>query len=511
MTDEILTSRQARRWLLGAVSLAAAVRGYLLWQYYCISLDGVLYIRAAQDFFRGDVAAGLKSVYPPGYPVLIALVYPVIGNWELAGQLISLILGIAILLPLYGLFRGAFDDARISLAVCYLAAVSPFLALYSVHVRSEVAYLFLAALALYLFLTGSQWRSRTRFFCGGMAAGYAFLYRPEALGFLVIVPAVGLLQWFRQRESGLSWLSRSSALLFAGFLLFALPYIVYLSIDTGRFGAVSRKAGVTLGLNLQKAGILDDADLAQFGSAESVIFSDYIRQHPWRYAKKVASDVFPAIGVFFAALHYSYVPFLLVGLYLVGREKFLDRRDLLLLAFAAAHVFGFALILVKRRYALQAVPISLAWVAIGGVWVWNELHARLSAPRARMIGVALLAVFVAGTLPKTLQAVSREKAFVRETGWYLKSLDRIGGLRVAVLDERVTFYAGSQTVRLTDVEAANVGAYLREQKSDYLAVEAKSLTKAFPELAKQPGKFGLVLEKTFTGSRKDRMLLFKVT
>jgi hypothetical protein len=326
-----------------------------------------------------------------------------------------------------------------------------------------------------------------------------------------VSPAVGLLQWLRRREVGFAWLFQSIGLLGLGFALFALPYIVYLSIDTGRVGAVSRKAGLTLGINLKKAGVLDDDDVTQYGSAEALDFSDYIRRHPWRYAKKVASDVLPAIGVFFAALHYSYVPFLFLGLYRVLGEKVLDRRDLLLIVFVLAHVFGFALILVKRRYALQAVPISLAWVALGMFWVWDELRARLSAQRARMIGVALALIFIGGTLPKTLKAVSREKAYVRETGWYLKELNKTGGLRVAVLDERVTFYAESKTVALAEVEPVNIAGYLREQKPDYLAAEAKSLEKNFPELARQPEKFGLVLEKTFVGSRKDRMLLFKVT
>jgi hypothetical protein len=157
------------------------------------------------------------------------------------------------------------------------------------------------------------------------------------------------------------------------------------------------------------------------------------------------------------------------------------------------------------------VPISLAWVAIGIFWLWDELRARLPAQRARMIGAALAVIFLGATLPKTLKAVSREKAYVRETGWYLKELNKTGSLRVAVLDERVTFYAESKTVGLTEVLPVNIAGYLREQRPDYLAAEAKSLEKSFPELARQPGNFGLVLEKTFVGSRKDRMLLFKVT
>ena len=257
MTSLVLARDPAQRWLLGALVLAATIRGYLLWQYYCISSDGVVYIRAAQDFFAGNVSAGLQSVYPPGYPLLISTIYPMIGDWELAGQILSLLFGIGLLLPLFWICRDMFDG-KIALLACYLAALSPFLALYSVHVRSESSYLFLSTMAFYLFFLAIERRAVARFFPAGLVAGYAFLVRPEAIGFLVIVPGVLLLRWLLWREPSIFELVQSIATLSVGFLIFALPYIVYLSIDTGRFGAISRKAGVTLAINLQESGLLDD-------------------------------------------------------------------------------------------------------------------------------------------------------------------------------------------------------------------------------------------------------------
>ena len=56
-------------------------------RYYCVNSDGVLYLRAAEDFFSGDIKSGLASFDPPGYPLLIAVIYPVIGDRELTGQM----------------------------------------------------------------------------------------------------------------------------------------------------------------------------------------------------------------------------------------------------------------------------------------------------------------------------------------------------------------------------------------------------------------------------------------
>jgi hypothetical protein len=128
-----------------------------------------------------------------------------------------------------------------------------------------------------------------------------------------------------------------------------------------------------------------------------------------------------------------------------------------------------------------------------------------------LVAASLAVIFLAATLPKTLKAVSREKAFVRATGWYLRSQNQGGKLKVATLDERINFYAETATVPLIGIDEHQVAAYLREKKADYLAAESKALERAFPELSRAPERFGLVLDKTFVGTRRDRMLLFKVT
>jgi hypothetical protein len=303
---------------------------------------------------------------------------------------------------------------------------------------------------------------------------------------------------------------QSIALLCVGVLLFALPYIVYLSVDTGRFGAVSRKAGLTLAINLSESGLLDGANEAQNVDFSSFVFTDYILAHPLRYAKKVVTDMLPAVWVFFEALHFPFVPFLLLGLCLGWRERFWQGPDLLLLGVVLFYVFGFALIYVKRRYALQAVPFALAWTGAGMCFFWEKLQSSLSARNAARVALFVALMFLGTTLPKTLKAVSREKSYVREAGWYLKERNQAGNLRVAVFDERVTFYAETATIGLSGVGTSDLANYLRAQKANYLAAEAKAFERAFPTVSQEPEKFGLVVERIFTGTRRDRMLLFKV-
>ena len=451
--------------IVTAVLVTVAVRAYLLWQYYCISSDGVRYIAAAEDFFAGRIAAGLASVYPPGYPLLIAAIFPLVGDWELAGQILSLLFGVLLLWPLYRLFHEVFD-ARVAGIACILAGLSPFLARYSVHVRTESPFLFFSTLALLLFYQGMQSRRLSRFLWSGLVAGFGYLIRPEALGFLIIVPAFLGFFWLLKKESDGLWRIKSAAVWCAAFMLFALPFITYLSIETGRWGAVSRKAGVTLGISLEQYGLLDADNGGNAPDTESVEFLDFIRHHPIRYLQKVTMGVLPTIGAYFEVLHYSYVPFLLAGLWVVVRERFYQRKDLLILSFVLFNLLAFLLILVKRRYSLQVVPVSLGWVAIGFLWLWDYLRASLSMRGARILFALVLLAFVGATLPKTLTAISREKGFVRQAGRYLNQLRPPAKLNVAVFDERVTFYAQANTLSLFNVEESRLAGWLGEQRAE---------------------------------------------
>lgn len=154
-----------------------------------------------------------------------------------------------------------------------------------------------------------------RFFYGGLVVGFAYLVRPEAVGLLVVIPGFLVFRRIVQKERSWTVISKCSALLLTGFLLFALPYIVYLSIDTGQWGALSRKAGVTLAINLEKSRVLDADGDGGSAEAEASDFFQLIRRYPLQYAMNVLTDLPLAAGAFFEALHFSYVPFLLIGSY----------------------------------------------------------------------------------------------------------------------------------------------------------------------------------------------------
>jgi len=502
--------RGGRYRLLGwAIVLALAFRLYLLWQYYCISSDGVHYIDAARDFFAGRLAVGLSSVYPPVYPILIASIYPLIGDWELSGQIWSILSGVLLLIPLYVLFRRIYGE-NVALAACFLAAIAPYLGRYSVHVRTESPFLLLSTIALVLFDQGMARRLWGRFFYGGLVAGLAYLVRPEAIGFLVVVPlTLGVRCWI-QKNRGLRWSAGACLFLLLGFFLLTFPYIFYLSVDTGQWGTISRKAGVTLGVSLTESGLIGNEELTDISGPGSLDITQFATHHPFLYMKKVLLDLIPSVGVYLEALHYSYIPFLFVGLFLFIRQRFWQREDLFLFVFLLFYLVGFALVYVNRRYAVQLLPVSLGWTAWGMIWCWAYLKEFLSLRAFRVVSSALAALFLAGTLLKGLKPISSEKAYVREAGWYLKEIKGSGNLNLLVFDDRIAFYANARPILLSELGEQELLGYLEDGEADYLVTEVGSWKERFPAVADDPELYGLVLQREFRGSVRSGLVVFRV-
>src|SRR5262245_39871827 len=498
------------RWFGIVVLASLLISAFLFWNTYCISPDGVDYVDAAKSLYAGDLKAALSSVYPPGYPALIALFHSFVRDWEWAGQLVSVLAGVFLLFPLYGLLNKIYGKPA-AVVGCLLAAVNPFLARYAVHVRTESLFFFLAVFSLYIFHGGMERRKTADFFFGGVVAGFAFLVRPEALGFVIIVPGVVLFLWWVKKCWSFMWAAQASAALLVGFALFAIPYVVYLSAETGEWGAVSRKAGITLRVGLSDAGLLD-ADIArEFPTGKSMSVPEFIKKHPWVYVKKVLSDMVSSVGVYFEALHYPYVPFLLLGLIAAFRERPWERKDFFLLVYLIFFMLGFAAIYVNRRYSVQLVAVSMGWTALGILWSWNWLKTKLSEGAARtavaLLGLALLA----GTLPKTLKPIAQEKVYLKEAGWYIRQRHGPQPLNIMLFEDRISFYADAKAVPLRHLSEAEVLALLRNRRGDFLAVDSRTLQRRFPALIHSAEQYGLPFEKEFVGPERDRLVVYKLS
>lgn len=471
---------------LGVLLLTVSVRLYLFRNYYTINNDGILYIEAARHFWEGSWSRGLGSFYPPLFPLMIAGAFPLVGDWELAGQFWPLALGVLVLFPLFGLVRRIYGNGIAQVAVLFYT-VSPYLARLSVHVRSEMPYIFFFVLALYLLQRGIDHESLLEFLLAGISSAIAYLIRSEGIGLMVVGSVLLLCRgWSRARL----WEAfRRAGLLFLGFALFAAPYVLYLRQDTGSW-LISRKAGLILSLGL--AEYEPGTRSVTMEESERVGVVDLVRSHPFAYAKKSVLDLFRSLGVYFEAVHYSYLPFLCVGWYLFFTGRFWTKADFTLAVAVVFYIASFSLLYVNRRYAVPLVPLSLGWVAVGYV-AFKDYALKKWAGKGLLVAASVLALFFAGTLPKTLQAVGREKFYLREAGLYLRG--KPGRPTIVTTNGRVAFYAEGEN-RVSVKDGTEISRLAGEGENDILALDQK----VFDEIRDRLDERDWVVDRKFIGT-----------
>jgi 4-amino-4-deoxy-L-arabinose transferase-like glycosyltransferase len=483
------------------VCVALAVRGYLFAHYYTINNDGVLYIEAARHFWEGRWGEALDSFYPPLFPLLIAAAYPAAGEWELAGQMWPIGLGLLAMAPLYGLLRQLYGDRAARWALLFYA-VSPYLARYSLHVRSEIPYIFFLILAAYLFERGRSTGGRLAIFGSGASAGLSYLTRSEGLG-LVVVGLFFLLCWaWRSRQAARDRRAvfASTTPVFAfllGFVVVAAPYVGYLRADTGRW-LVSRKAGLILHLALAEHDVATDEVTME--SSDRVGLINLVAGRPRLYVEKVSRDAFRSLGVYFEALHYPFAPFVVLGWILFFRRPFRRRGDSWLFVLIGFHVCVFAFLYVNRRYAVPLVPLSLGWTAVGFLAAKDFFRARWPK-NGVAVTVVMTGLLIGSTLPKALAAIGREKLHLKQAGLYLKTLP--GRPAILTTNGRVGFYArGDNSVRT--VRAGEFGEE-PARSADYLAVDQSVYDRRRAWLEAN----GWTLERTFSREKEETLGIFR--
>ena len=142
--------------LLGLVLLCLAPRALMAWKLDGLCPDGVAYIRLAELLDQGQGRGEflrLSGVNP--LPLVLVVLHRLGLDWEVAGSLWGVLMGAAVVLPLFGWLRRQFDR-RVALAGCFLYAIHNELIRWSPEVLRDPTFWFLFTLGLYLL-----WRAVT--------------------------------------------------------------------------------------------------------------------------------------------------------------------------------------------------------------------------------------------------------------------------------------------------------------------------------------------------------------
>lgn len=490
------SNRRALRYQLGALlALAALVRiAALLWLDPVVSNEGSEYLRLAQNLRAGVGYQGLfgdlNAEFPPLFPWLIALVSPLTGGAESAARIVTLALGTATILPVYGV-AAQLGGRRAGLIGAALAALHGTLIALSVSTYAESTYFFLVACGLYCALrTAARWGARWAALCGA-TFGLAYLVRPEALVYAAVVAGFAVLATWRRpglRQRGL--VVAVSIAVVAGAIM--TPYVAWLSAKSGylrlegksglngvlseriRSGLTYHEAAQALGPHLEPVGVFLPLDefVVRPGSGGFRAALHAMTDHlPGRTLSIVEDMVrLRALGsvplLLLAALG------LVVSLWQPG-----SRPTALLLALLGASYLP-VLLSIEFRWSRFLFPLALLllpWAAVGAAALVAWIRARAPVAPAWAAGtavvvlvgaVAAISTNAAWGLGEFSQTENRE---FRDAGRWLATRPPASKL-IASMDAVPVYYAQARDLYLPWSGEAQVQAYLRKLGPDYLLV-----------------------------------------
>lgn len=486
------------RWLLLIAVCALVVRAAWLWQHGAvIENEGAAYARLAENLIAGrgyaDVLGGRNTVFPPLYPMAIALVAALVGNAELAARLLSYASGVLVLWPVYGIAR-YLGGPRSALIAAMLAAGSGMLIALSGSTYSESTYFLLVMCGIYSSCRVLDGGALRHAIAAGLFFGSAYLIRPEALAYAALVAAFLAGQALATRRP---WRQTSAviAAIGASVILLAAPYVAWLSLNSGYFrwegktlingiisngisqGMTYSEAARGLGPNLERLGPYLTADQFQIvaadGTGTDLAVSALLTNSLPRLVD-VAKEFLTDWSVGGPAL----VLFAILGLL----ASLLDKGHRVQKLFFAAAGASYLVVLMSLqfrtdRYLFPLALMALPWTAAGISMVADKM-ARLSARskatarRSRLVFAGTAIVAIALSAIPGLRFIGDSGEFSQSTSYELKLAglwlrDRDAGT-VMGYSSVVPYYAGATLLYLPWAPEDTALKYIHAVRPDFV-------------------------------------------
>lgn len=483
-----------RRDLIFLVGFALALRILLYKWTYLIAIDGTgFYLKPAQHFASGRWMDGLAIGYHPLYPMLVAFFSKVLGDFELSGQMVSVLLGTLTVIPIYYLARGAFGRWTAFVSSLFLAILPRHVAL-SADFLSDPTYTFFFISAVWLgweALRRDGWKFP---FLAGLATGLAYLTRAEGVGVLLILGPWLLFgrahapRW-SYRRNGYAFL-----ILIVSFLLVASPYILYLRSYTGTW-TISRKPSVDRVVVLIKKRLFFQEPKVSKATQE---FGDIIQrlgekgQAPPRGLSRWLGGLGSFFKLFVETCHPLFFLLFIVGL--VRRKvppPWANGEGFLLSVvglYALVMYWLATLSYISHRYLISLVALCLIWSGRGLLALHHWLLQRISWEQWRKITirpekglVILTMVVLVIVLPMTVSPQRAQKRGRKEAGLWIKD-NSASSPSVFTDMVRVNYYAGGRIIFLGEegVPYGEIVERARRERADYLVISDRKIESICP-------------------------------
>ena len=481
-----------KRNLILLLGLCLALRILLYKWTYLIAVDWTgFYLKPAQSFASGRWMDGLAVGFHPLYPILVASFSKVLGDFELSGQMVSILFGTLTVIPIYYLARGAFGPWAAFVSSLFLAILPRHVAL-SADFLSDPTYTFFFISAVWLGWEALRRGDGKITFLAGLATGLAYLTRAEGIGVLLILGLWLLFRGMRVHRWDYRSTGHALFILLFSFLLVASPYILYLRHYTGTW-TISRKPAVDRVVVLIKRRLFFQEPKVAKATEEFDHIIQRLREKG-RTPTRGLSRWLGGLGSFSKLLVTTCHPliflFFIIGL--VRRKvvpRWAEREGFLLSTlslYALVLYWLSSLSYISHRYFLSLVALCLIWGGRGllelhrwlqGRAFWEKI--RIRATMGMVLLTAMTAVII---LPTTIHPQRAEKQGRKEAGlWIRNHSTSIPSIYTHMA--RVNYYAGGRIILLREDKTPYPEIVERASRegADFLVISSQKIESICPE------------------------------
>jgi len=480
------------------------------WPTGAIESEGAEYARIAENLRNGQGYVGISTpgtqlVFPPLFPSLIATASLIAHNdYELAGRLVSFLLGALLPLPVFGVAIRLFNR-RVAMIAALLTVFYPVFVHLSFSVFSEGPYATILLTAVCLVLRAFDRPSILNSAFVGGAFGAAYLIRQEAVAPLVVAILVGLIAG---EDSSLAKAKRALAAL-AAFMVLASPEVLLLYRSTGKLRLEGKSSfNYAWGIRVLSAGTgpgakesIQDVTYDSANSINDRLEGTGVVMRP--NAEIINETRFhfrDAISFFGEAVHRNTAEF-----FSKIRERWLGAPFLPALAFlgilgrpwprrSAFHHLFFILVpataimatftvvhAIHVRNYFIFIPFLLIWGANGLLVVarWTNRVIAVTTQRSSLSSVpgglaaGLIVIVMLGYAWKDTRDLSEfregsaESQGAKDAGLWIKQ-QQTRRIRVMDVMDTIAFHSGADFVHFPSCPPQLALAYMQKEKVDYV-------------------------------------------
>ncbi|HHT9158203.1 MAG TPA: ArnT family glycosyltransferase [Candidatus Tripitaka californicus] len=500
-------SSSEKRHLLFLVLFALLLRLYVFVATPVIGTDGYNWFNSARCFAEGDFKAGFRHPVHPCYPILFAVFTKLLGDYEVAGKAVALVMGVLSIFPLYFFARGVFGHYA-GLFAAFLLAVNPTHVRLSADIMSDTTNLFFFLGAIWLgweAIKVGQWQYYT---LAGVCATLGYFTRAESLGLLAV-----MLPWFifaaanlpQARLANVQELKRRLlkrvvcvGLFIAPVILLSVPYLLFIHKEKGSWHVTQQLAARFATGQVKMTPILTGEDGRKPGGR----VHEQEKIAGWKEKGQYHMICLLVLNEFAKDFYQPLLPLLLIGLFRfasppkVGGVRITQgllslrlrlpssdsRGEFFLLSFFGLYFFLYYLFAynayyISGRYVLPMAVLSFVWAGVGvekvSQWLCQVVPSLGRDTQGfNRAGLLLLLALLVVVLPKDLKIKRKEEVVKKEVGYWLRTnspVKRPVIVGMGSLDlEKVAFYAGGEFRHLSPAEYNIFQGFINEWKPDYI-------------------------------------------